>query len=194
MAASLGTEWAGMGEALFVRPIAQATQTIVLPAQASLNEGWQRSILVVWNQLFAGRYPFADTANDASLPEFAQFVRPQGGRIQMFLSTQLAGMLELQGDQWVPTAAARDVRFDPEFLKFINVVQRIGSRMMAQGEPQYRFELKPVPTPGLTDTVLIIDGQRLHYYNQRETWQRMAWPASNLQDRVPACSGNLKRP
>ncbi|CAG9176379.1 hypothetical protein LMG23992_03258 [Cupriavidus laharis] len=182
MAASLGTEWAGMGETLFVRPITQAMQTIVLPAQASLNEGWQRSILVVWNQLFAGRYPFTDTPNDASLPEFAQFARPQGGRIQMFLSTQLAGMLELQGDQWVPTAAARDVRFDPEFLKFINIVQRIGSRMMAQGEPQYRFELKPVPTPGLTDTVLIIDDQRLHYYNQRETWQRMTWPASNLQD------------
>ncbi|CAG2159146.1 ImcF-related family protein [Cupriavidus numazuensis] len=182
MAASLGTEWASMGEALFVRPIAQATQTIVQPAQASLNEGWERSIVVVWNQLFAGRYPFADTVNDASLPEFAQFVRPQGGRIQMFLSTQLAGMLELQGDQWVPTAAARDVRFDPEFLKFINVVQRIGARMMATGEPQFRFDIKPVATPGLTDTVLIIDGQRLHYYNQRETWQRMTWPAGNLQD------------
>ena len=53
---------------------------------------------------------------------------------------------------------------------------------MVQGEPQYRFELKPVPTPGLTDTVLIIDGQKLHYYNQRESWQRMAWPSNHLPD------------
>lgn len=98
MAASLGTEWAGMGETLFVRPITQATQTIVLPAQASLNDLWNRAVVGDWNQSFAGRYPFADTVNDASLPEFAQFVRPQGGRIQAFLTTQLAGVLELQGN------------------------------------------------------------------------------------------------
>ncbi|CAG9173547.1 hypothetical protein LMG23992_02482 [Cupriavidus laharis] len=182
MAASVGTEWAGMGEALFVRPIAQATQTIVLPAQASLNDLWYRAVVSDWNHAFAGRYPFADTGNDASLPEFAQFVRPQGGRIQTFLATQLAGVLELQGNQWVPATGARGITFDPEFLKFINLLQRIGAHLLVQGEPQYRFELKPVPTPGLTDTVLTIDGQKLHYYNQRETWQRMAWPSNSLAD------------
>lgn len=71
---------------------------------------------------------------------------------------------------------------DPAFLKGINLLRRIGTHLLAHGEPQYRFELKPVPTPGLTDTVLTLDGQKLHYYNQRETWQAMTWPASNFQD------------
>lgn len=180
-AASLGAEWAGMGETLFVRPIAQATQTLVLPAQASLNDAWQRFVVAEWDRTFAGRYPFADTANDASLPELARFLRPQGGVIQAFLSTQLAGVLELQGNQWVPATGARGVRFDPAFLRIINVLQRIGSHLLVQGDPEYRFELKPIPTPGLTDTVLTIDGQKLHYFNQRETWQAMTWPANNLQ-------------
>ncbi|BDB28232.1 type VI secretion protein VasK [Cupriavidus sp. P-10] len=182
IAASLGAEWAGMGDALFVRPIMQATQAIVLPAQASLNAAWQRFIVAEWDRTFAGRYPFADTTNDASLPELAQFLRPQGGMINTFLATQLAGVLELQGNQWVPAAGADGITFDPAFLKTINLLQRIGAHMLVQGEPQYRFELKPVPTPGLTDTVLSIDGQKLHYYNQRETWQRMAWPVNNLQE------------
>lgn len=182
VAASLGAEWAGMGEALFVRPVAQATQTIVLPAQASLNDVWQRFIVAEWNRIFAGRYPFANTTNDASLPELAQFLRPQGGTIQTFLASQLAGVLELQGGQWLPAAGARGITFDPEFLKTINILQRIGAHMLVQGDPQYRFELKPIATPGLTDTKLTIDGQKLHYYNQRETWIRMTWPASNLQD------------
>jgi type VI secretion system protein ImpL len=30
--------------------------------------------------------------------------------------------------------------------------------------------------------VLSLDGQKLHYYNQRETWQAMHWPTNNLQD------------
>ncbi|KAF7964156.1 hypothetical protein AWV80_41575 [Cupriavidus sp. UYMU48A] len=183
IAASLGTQWAGMGETLFVRPIAQATQAVLLPAQASLNEAWRQNIAMAWGRSFAGRYPFADTANDASLPELARFLRPQSGLISAFLGTNLAGVLELQGDQWVPTAAGgQAVMFDPVFLKGINTLQHIAAHMLSQGEPQYRFQLKPIPTPGLTDTLLTVDNQRLHYFNQRESWQSMTWPASNLQE------------
>ncbi|MBV8159072.1 MAG: hypothetical protein JO278_15540, partial [Dyella sp.] len=183
MAASLGAEWAGMGEVLFVRPIAQAEQSVLQPAQASLNEAWRRSIALPWNRAFASRYPFANTANDASLPELARYIRPQSGLINAFLMAELAGVLVLQGDQWVPVGSgAQGLTFDPTFLKFINTLQRVGAHLLAQGDPQYRFELKPIPTPGLTDVRLTIDNQKLHYYNQRETWQIMAWPATNLQE------------
>ncbi len=183
IAASLGNQWAGMGDTLFVRPIAQATQAVLLPAQASLNEAWRQNIAMAWGRSFAGRYPFADTANDASLPELARFLRPQSGLIHAFLATNLAGVLELQGDQWVPSATAgQTMAFDPAFLKGINTLQHIATHMLAQGEPSYRFQLKPIPTPGLTDTLLIVDNQKLHYYNQRESWQVMTWPANNLQE------------
>ncbi len=185
IAASLGAQWAGMGEALFVQPVALATQTVLLPAQASLNDAWRQTIASTWNQSFAGRYPFANTNNDASLPELARFLRPQGGLINSFLGSQLAGVLELQGDRWVPvgrafgTAAGGDsLAFDPEFLRAINTLQKIAAHMLAQGEPQYRFDFQPVPTPGLTDTKLTLDGQTLHYYNQRETWHALTWPAN----------------
>ncbi|MGN5479815.1 hypothetical protein ACTMU2_32045 [Cupriavidus basilensis] len=116
---------------------------------------------MAWGRSFAGRYPFADTANDASLPELARFLRPQSGLISAFLGTNLAGVLELQGDQWVPTAAGgQAVMFDPVFLKGINTLQHIAAHMLSQGEPQYRFQLKPISTPGLTDTLLTVDNQR----------------------------------
>lgn len=182
VSASLGAEWANMGEALFVRPVVQATQTIVLPAQASLNEAWQRFVVSDWDRTFAGRYPFANTANDASLPEFARFMRPQGGVIPAFLATELAGVLELRGNEWAPAAGARGVTFDPQFLRFLNALQHVATHMLVQGDPQYHFEVKPIATPGLTDTKLTIDGQKLHYYNQRETWRRMTWPANTLQE------------
>ncbi|AET92161.1 ImcF domain-containing protein [Burkholderia sp. YI23] len=186
IAASLGEEWAGMGAELFVRPVSQATQTVLQPAQASLNDAWQATIVANWNRSFAGRYPFANTSSDASLPELARFLRPQAGLIDTFLALQLAGVLQLQGDQWVPVAgatgsgsAAREI--DPAFLKAINTLQRIGGHLLAQGEPSYRFELRPVPQPGITDTLLTIDAQKLHYYNQMETWSGMAWPTSDPQ-------------
>ncbi|AJG24139.1 ImcF-related family protein [Cupriavidus basilensis] len=181
MAASLGSQWAGMGETLFVRPIAQATQTVLQPAQASLNDAWRQSIAMTWSRSFAGRYPFADTANDASLVELARFLRPHSGLIGSFLGTQLAGVLELQGDQWLPAATGGQAQsFDPAFLNAINTLQRLAAHLLAQGEPQYRFAFRPIPTPGLIDTLLTLDGQTLHYYNQRETWQAMTWPGKTL--------------
>jgi type VI secretion system protein ImpL len=68
IAASLGAQWAGMGDSLFVRPVAQALQTVLQPAQASLNEAWQQTIVSTWNRSFAGRYPFAAKATTRRCP------------------------------------------------------------------------------------------------------------------------------
>ncbi|HEV7833918.1 MAG TPA: ImcF-related family protein, partial [Caballeronia sp.] len=182
VSASLGAQWSGMGDALFVRPVAQAMQIVIQPAQASLNDVWHEDIAVHWNKSFAGRYPFDNTGNDASIPELARFIRLQGGLISSFLSTQLAGVLELRGDQWVevnPRGGA--LRFDPDFLPAMNILRRVAGHLMPEGEPQYRFDLKPIPTPGITDTVLTLDAQKLHYYNQRERWQPLQWPSNDPQ-------------
>ncbi len=150
IAASLGAQWSGMGDALFVRPVAQATQIVLQPAQASLNEVWHQSIVTPWNKSFAGRYPFDNTENDASIPELARFLRPQGGLIASFLTSQLAGVLELQGDQWVEVnSRGGALQFDPAFLKAVNTLQRIAGHLMAQGEPQYRSTSSPFPHPAL---------------------------------------------
>ncbi|WP_438392462.1 ImcF-related family protein [Caballeronia sp. DA-9] len=182
VSASLGAQWSGMGEALFVRPVAQATQIVLQPAQASLNDTWHQSIAAHWNKSFAGRYPFDNTDNDASIPELARFIRPQGGLIASFLGSQLAGVLELQGDQWVEVSSrGGTLQFDPAFLRAVNILQRVAGHLMPQGEPQYRFDFKPIPTPGITDTVLTLDAQKLHYYNQRERWQGLQWPSNDPQ-------------
>lgn len=186
IAASLGEQWAGMGNALFVEPVTQATRTVLAPAEASLNDAWRQTIVAAWNRSFAGRYPFANTTNDASLPELARFLRPQGGLIDTFLSTQLAGALQLQGDQWVPAAGgagggSTTRAFDPAFLSAINTLQQVAGHLLAQGEPQFVFSLKPVPTPGVADTLLTLDGQTLHYYNQVESWSTMTWPSGEPQ-------------
>ncbi|WP_322092182.1 type VI secretion IcmF C-terminal domain-containing protein [Paraburkholderia bannensis] len=125
-------------------------------------------------------------AIQSSLPELARFLKPQGGVLDTFLTTQLAGALQLQGDQWVPAsggagAGSTSRAFDPAFLKAINTLHKIAAHLLAQGEPQYVFSLKPVPVPGLTDTLLTLDGQSLHYYNQVETWSTMTWPSGEPQ-------------
>ncbi|AIY41490.1 IcmF-related protein [Collimonas arenae] len=179
--ASLGEQWSGFGSAVFERPLEQTWGVVLRPAAASLNDTWRSAIVTAWNSSFGGRYPFADSDNDASLPEMARFLRSDGGLIPQFVATQLAGMLERQGDQWVPTqGSGNTLTLDPNFIDGLNRLTRISNRLFPQADAKVRFELKPVGTGGVTDMVLKSGSQSLHYFNQREEWQPMIWPSDAL--------------
>ncbi|MCP3708644.1 type VI secretion protein VasK [Paraburkholderia sp. CNPSo 3274] len=180
VAASLGEQWSGLGDALFLRPVDQAMQAVMQPAQASLNDAWRQSIVEPWARAFQGRYPFASSDDDASFPELVRFLRDQTGLVPAFINQQLAGALELHGDRWVPGSAGAGLRFDPAFLKAINVLQGIASHMLASGAAQYRFDLMPQPAADVTETQLTVDGQTMKYLNSADRWQPFVWPGNDL--------------
>ncbi|MBB3259388.1 type VI secretion system protein ImpL [Paraburkholderia bannensis] len=180
VAASLGEQWSGLGESLFLRPVDQSMQAVMQPAQASLNDAWRQTIVEPWTRAFQGRYPFASSDDDASFPELVRFLRDQTGLVPAFVNQQLAGALELHGDRWVPGSAGAGLRFDPAFLKAINVLQGIASHMLASGAAQYRFDLMPQPSADVTQTQFTVDGQTLKYLNTADRWQPFVWPGNDL--------------
>ena len=180
-AASLGTQWAGFGNALFVRPLDTAFLTILQPAAASLNEAWRASVAAPFRTSFDGRYPFFDTTADASFAELGRYVRPDTGLIARFITTQLAGVLKPQGDQWVPNELAPPaLQFDPAFLAALRQLSTLGAQLYAQGDAGYRFEMMALPTPDVTRSELVVDGTQIVYFNQQETYTPLAWPGNGL--------------
>jgi type VI secretion system protein ImpL len=182
VAASLGQQWAGLGD-LFQQPLDQTWQVVLQPAAASLNDTWRSGILADWNRNFGGRYPFADSDNDASLPEMARFMRPDGGVIAQFVSLQLAGVVERQGDRWVPAQGSghNSLSIDPNFLSALNTLMRVSTSIFPSGDARVRFELRAVPTPGVTDMKFVLAGRELHYFNQKEEWTPFVWPGDTLE-------------
>ncbi|WP_235012299.1 ImcF-related family protein [Caballeronia catudaia] len=185
LAASLGEQWSGFGH-LFEAPLDQTWQVVVQPASASLNDIWRNSILADWNRAFGGRYPFADSDNDASLPDMARFMRLDNGVIARFVATQLAGVIELQGDRWVAAQGANQgtLTLDPAFLAALNKLTHVSTVLFPSGDARVRFELRGVPTPGITDLKLIASGQQLHYFNQMEQWVPFEWPGQALDNQA----------
>jgi type VI secretion system protein ImpL len=184
-AASLGTQWSGFGDALFARPLDTAWQTILQPAAASLNEAWRTSIAMPFKTSFDGRYPFFDTNADASFAELGRYVRPDTGLISRFLTTELAGMLKRQGDQWRPDELApQALRFDPAFLAAIRQLSGLGALAYAQGDAGYHFEIMALPTASVTRTELSVDGKPIVYFNQKESWTALTWPGNGLNGRA----------
>ncbi|WP_433705480.1 ImcF-related family protein [Paraburkholderia sacchari] len=180
-AASLGAQWAGFGQTMFVQPLDAAWQAVLQPAAASLNDAWRAAVYSPFQAAFASRYPFAPTAADASFAEFGRYARPDTGLISRFVEVELSGVLKRQGDQWVPNELApQSLQFDPKFLAMLRLIGPLGARLYARGEAGYHFSIMPQPTPDVTRTELTVDGQQIVYFNQRETWTPLVWPGNGL--------------
>ncbi|MBM1021658.1 type VI secretion protein VasK [Enterobacter sp. A11] len=179
VAASLGQEWNGFGQALFVQPLELAWRQVLAPAAGSLNARWQSTIVSQWNTAFAGRYPFKATGSDASLPLLAQFLRGDSGRIAAFLKTNLGGILHQEGNHWVvDPSASQGVTVNPAFLAAINQLADISDIVFAQGDAGVHFELMARPSRDVARIQLALDGQNLDYFNQMESWQSFTWPGN----------------
>lgn len=179
VAASLGLEWNGFAQALFVQPLDLAWRQVLAPATGSLNARWQRTIVSQWNTAFAGRYPFKATGSDASLALLAQFLRGDSGRIAAFLKTNLGGILHQEGSHWmVDPSASQGMTVNPAFLAAINQLADISDIIFAQGDAGVHFELMARPSRGVARMQLTLDGQNLDYFNQMESWQSFTWPGN----------------
>lgn len=180
VAASLGQEWNSFGHSLFVQPLEQAWRQILAPASDNLNARWQTTIVSQWNNAFAGRYPFNATGSDASLPLLAQFLRSDSGRIDQFIKTNLGGIVHKEGNRWiVDPSMSQGLTINPEFIKTINQLADISDIVFAQGDANIRFELMARPSKGVAQVQLILDGQKLDYFNQMESWKSFIWPGES---------------
>ncbi|MEL7937105.1 ImcF-related family protein [Pseudomonas delhiensis] len=177
IAASLGAEWSGFGQNLFVQPLNQAWEGVLQPSAQSLNRQWQRAIVANWRRAFDGRYPFAATGSDASLPMLGQMIRADSGRIDQFIRTQLGGVLRKEGNRWVPdSAGSQGLHFDPQFLEAVNRLGELADILYTDGGMGLAFQLQAKPVRNLVQTTFILDGVTLEYFNQEESWQQFIWP------------------
>lgn len=182
IAASLGEEWSGFGSTMFVQPLTQAWETVLQPSAASLNDKWSRAVVANWHTAFDGRFPFAASKSDASLPMLAEFIRKDSGRIERFLTTELNGVLHKEGSQWVPDKVnSQGLIFNPAFLRAINQLSQLSDTLFTDGSQGISFELQARPAPQVVETQLTIDGQKLHYFNQMADWQSFRWPGDTYK-------------
>ncbi|WP_065952865.1 ImcF-related family protein, partial [Pseudomonas sp. 37 R 15] len=177
MAASLGAEWGGAAQTLFVQPLEHAWQRVLQPSAAGINSQWQRSIVSHWDDAFASRYPFTATASDASLPMLGQMIRADSGRIEQFLQRQLSGVLRKEGSRWVADPRhSQGLRFNPQFLSAINQLSDLADVLYTDGGMGLSFELQGKPVRDVVQTTFILNGDKHQYFNQKESWQRFSWP------------------
>jgi type VI secretion system protein ImpL len=177
IAANLGEEWSGFGYSLFKRPLEQSWQVVLAPAANSFNEVWQNYIVSQWEKSFAGRYPFKNSDNEASLAELARFLRADTGIIDSFITSELSGVLEKKGGSWVINSVnAQGLNFSPKFLDALELFNELSAELLTTGDVALSFDIMPRSGSKITRTELVVNKQKLEYFNQSPTWKRFNWP------------------
>ena len=160
---------------LLVRPLIQAYATLIPHVEQDINRLWQTEVMASWRGL-AGKYPFADSSNEASMAEIAKFLKPVEGTLPRFVEKNLGGLVTKRGNQLIPrTWANLGIAFAPSFLSGVAGLTAAGDTVLQEGDGA-KFELQPVPTPGLSEILIEVDGQLLRYRNGPQPWTAFSWP------------------
>lgn len=186
VAASLGQEWSGFGQSVFVQPMVQAWQQVLAPTADSINGQWQNAIVSDWEHDFNDRWPFSsEKQSDASLPLLSQYLRNDTGRITQFVKENLSGVLRKEGRRWVPDAiAAQGLHFNPAFLDALNRLSALADVAFTGGDASVHFALMGKPGRNVMQTTLLLDQQTIDYHNQQEQWHNLTWPDSQWKPRT----------
>lgn len=156
-------------EPLFRAPVEDTWVALNGPARRQINVAWDNKVVTPWDQMIAGRYPVSDSVNEASVRDLEHFIDPDQGVLSAFRRDEI-------GDLAGSGSGQRSPMVDPRMLSSIDDATALGRVIDSLSDLRNGFEVQMNPTPGLTDIILTIDGQRLHYRNNTQSWERMTWP------------------
>jgi len=91
------------------------------------------------------------------------------------------------------------VAFSPVFLEFMQKINTIRQAFFPAGAPEINltFDLTPNSTPGVSESLLEVDGQLLRYRNEPPLPNPMTWPSKSAAPQAKlsaALGGSGERP
>jgi len=167
-------------EPLLMNPIRGSHAGVVKADYAQLSGDWKSAVWELFRTKIKPRYPFSASQSEVSLPEFAEFFRPQTGILWSFVEKNFAARLERSGKDYVPKPSSEALPYRSDFLNCLNVSQQITEAVFGTGpEPSVPFSVKiESVSPNVSEVSLVVDGKTATYRNEPERWFPILWPGT----------------
>jgi type VI secretion system protein ImpL len=133
----------------------------------------------LWN-----KYPFnAGATAQATVAEINAMFRKPDGALWKLYDENLQKLLPMQGGRYVP-APNPAVKLNPAFVRFFQEAAALSEALYADGtqDPHFSFTLKPVPTEGIQNIGLRLDGQALSYTGGTAAPKQFTWQAAGAHE------------
>ncbi|HYK91734.1 MAG TPA: type VI secretion IcmF C-terminal domain-containing protein, partial [Acidobacteriota bacterium] len=168
---------------LLEQPMRQAWSAMLKDAGYHLDGLWRTQISDGFKRDLESGFPFSQSGRDVPLATVAQFLKPHEGTLDAFYDKELRMFLAAEGEGYTPRTfmGNSQVAFSSSFLEFIAKMNAFRHALFPPGMPDIAisFDLTPDSTPGVTETLLAIDGQQIRYRNEAPMPVAMSWPSKS---------------
>jgi type VI secretion system protein ImpL len=177
----------GMLEKILMPPL-RGTEIAVVGASAdSANRKWCETVFVAFDQLLAGKYPFAmvKTSGEAKVADIEKFFQPGTGTLWQYFNDSLAADIERVGSIFRLKDGA-GVNYRDEFLKFLSHAQDLTSRIFAKEPTKISLPVGVHIRPSAQYSKIILDlgSKRITGLNAVDRWDEFVWPVRRANIRL----------
>lgn len=184
--------WRPNFDALISPILDGAAESSVMALGSQVGRQWCADVWGPFRGNLHDAYPFSSRGADASLEEFHAFFGPETGTLWQFQQGLLGGMVRSgsHGFEFVERVGSdTDKVLSAGLPAYLDRAARVTEAFYPAGEheaagsPQFPFEVRILPAPGIAVTEFSIDGKRVRHVNGPERWTRVAWPREESEVR-----------
>jgi type VI secretion system protein ImpL len=160
----------------------------------SANRKWCDGIVVVYDQLLAGRYPFSTGrgARDARVADVEKFFQPKSGALwQYFGETLQADIDHPAGTSLFHVKEGAGVKFKPPLFAFLKRAQELTDLLYGKDSSKLGIPVGIRIRASAPYTKLVFESgsRKITYINSKERWEDLPWPARGALFRFYQKSG-----
>ncbi len=170
----------GMLERILMPPLRGAETAIVGASGDLANRKWCETVVVTFDQLLAGKFPFATgkSSGDVRIADLEKFFQPATGVLWQYYNDSLQADIERTGAVFRAKEGAA-VRYKDDFLKFLTRAQELTGRLFAKdpGKLGMPVEVRIRSSAQYSKIVLDVGTKKIVGLNALERWDDVPWPS-----------------
>ena len=177
----------GMLEKILMPPLRGAEVAVVGASADSANRKWCETVFVAFDQLLAGKYPFASgkSTGEAKIADIEKFFQPSTGTLWQYFNDSLAADIEKVGTLFRLKDGAA-VHYREEFLKFLTRAAELTGRIFAKEPTKVSMPVGVHIRPSAQYSKIILDLgiKKITGLNAVDRWDEFVWPIRRANFRL----------
>jgi type VI secretion system protein ImpL len=175
-----------MLEKILMPPLRGAEVAVVGASADSANRKWCETVFVAFDQLLAGKYPFASgRVGEAKVADIEKFFQPATGTLWQYFNDSLASDIERVGTLFRLKEGGA-VHYREDFLKFLTHAAELTSNVFAKEPSKIGLPIGIHIRPSAQYSKIIFDlgTKKITGLNSMDRWDEFVWPMRRAQFRL----------
>lgn len=176
----------GMLEKILMPPLRGAEVAVMGASADSANRKWCETVFVAFDQLLAGKYPFATgRVGEAKVADIEKFFQLSTGTLWQYYTDSLAADIERVGTLF-RLKEGGSIHYRDDFLKFLTHAAELTGRIFAKDPSKIGLPIGIHIRPSAQYSKIIFDlgTKKITGLNSVDRWDEFVWPIRRAQFRL----------